>query len=110
AMQALPLGECATVRTHLDECAQCRVEFASINGDLALVALSVDQQPLPPDARARFVAKLAFQAEPKADQAPLTPIALKPQRASIVWLPWLAAAALLVLSVSLGVQLQQLKE
>jgi Anti-sigma-K factor rskA len=105
AMQALARDESATVRKHLAECARCREELASINGDLALVALSVDQQPLPACARARFLAKLA----PTADQ---TPVSIAPKRASraAIFIPWLAAAALLVLAVSLGVQVQRLKE
>ncbi len=47
AMQALSPEESAAVRSHLAQCAQCRDELASLSGDLALVALSADQQPLP---------------------------------------------------------------
>ncbi|HTA79435.1 MAG TPA: anti-sigma factor [Terracidiphilus sp.] len=106
AMQALAANESAAARTHLAECAQCREQLASINGDLALVALSVDQQPLPAGARARFLAKLA----PTADQAPVVSIASNRASRAAVFIPWLAVAALLVLSVSLGVQVQRLTQ
>jgi hypothetical protein len=106
AMQALAREEFATVAAHLAQCAECRDELASIQGDLALVAVSVDQQALPAGARARFLTKLASAA----DQTPVVSIASKRASRTSAFIPWLAAAALLVLSVSLGVQVQRLEE
>jgi len=116
AMQALSPEESAAVRSHLAQCAQCRDDLASLTGDLALVALSADQQPLPIGARDRFMAKISPAASPAL--AAQTPKSQAPQVISIVakrpspaalWIPWLAAAALLVLSVSLGLEIHELK-
>lgn len=116
AMQALSPEESATVRAHLADCAPCRDELASLTGDLALVALSANQQPLPIGARDRFLTRLSAAAGPApTNQAPrsetpqVVPIAAKRPNPAAVWIPWLAAAALLVLSVCLGFEIQQLK-
>ncbi len=47
AMQGLPVEESASIRTHLQGCVQCRAELAEVYGDLALLGLAVEQQPLP---------------------------------------------------------------
>jgi hypothetical protein len=118
AMQALPAEECAGVRAHLAECAQCRDELAALTGDLALVALGVDQQAVPAGARERFLAKLPINAEPEKEAAgqieesglaKTVSITTKRKGSAAVWVPWLAAAALLVLAISLGQQVQSLK-
>lgn len=112
AMQALSPEESAAVRSHLAECVQCRDELASLSGDLALVSLSADQQPLPAGARDRFLAKLSSAAsEPAVKSAPpqVVSIAAKRPSSAVVWIQWLAAAALLVLSVSLGLEIHELK-
>ncbi len=62
AMQAMHSHELAAVRLHLDRCAECRSAVAEVNGDLALVAMSVEQKPLPEGARQRFVDRLAADA------------------------------------------------
>ena len=51
AMQGLPVEESASIRTHLQSCAPCRAELAEVCGDLALLGIAVEQQPLP-DGRA----------------------------------------------------------
>ena len=56
ALQALCLEESAAVREHLSGCEVCRAEMASLEGDLAMVALSVEQEALPAGARERFCA------------------------------------------------------
>jgi hypothetical protein len=116
AMQALSPEESAAVRSHLAQCAQCRDDLASLTGDLALVALSADQQPLPIGARDRFMAKIspaaspALAAQTPKSQAPqVISIAAKRPSPAALWIPWLAAAALLVLSVSLGLEIHELK-
>src|ERR1700760_4633002 len=58
AMQAMRSYELAAVRLHLDRCAECRQALAEVNGGLALVAMSVDQRPIPEGARQRFVERL----------------------------------------------------
>ncbi len=57
AMQNLPVEESASIRAHLQACAQCRTELAQVSGDLALLGLAVEQQPLPEGARERFLAE-----------------------------------------------------
>ncbi len=113
AMQALSPEESAAVRSHLAQCAQCRDEFASLTGDLALVALSADQQPLPIGARDRFLTKLSAASTAPTSQTHQPPkvvsIAAKRSHPAVVWIPWLAAVALLVLSVSLGLEIHELK-
>ena len=106
AMQALSPEESAEVRSHLAECADCRAELANITGDLSLVALSVEQHAAPVGARERFIQRI--EASPKAVQATNSTvipfaIARTPRRLS-VWLPWAAAAALLL--VALGLEMK----
>ena len=55
AMQALLPEESADLRLHLNSCAECRHELAEISGDLALVAMSVEQHAVPEGACQRFV-------------------------------------------------------
>lgn len=112
AMQALSPEESAAVRSHLAQCAQCRDELAALSGDLALVALTADQQPLPVGARDRFLAKLSSAAsKPAAKNAPphVVSIAAKRPNGAAVWIPWLAVAALLILSARLTLEIQELK-
>jgi hypothetical protein len=111
AMQALSSEEGTGVRLHLAECAPCRDELAAVNGDLALLALSTDQQELPAGARARFLNKLPLGAARKgaAETSPVVPIDAKRRSAAAIWIPWLAVAALVVLSAALTFQLQTLK-
>jgi anti-sigma factor RsiW len=58
AMQALSEGESAAVRAHLEDCEACRADLAELTGDLALVALSVEQHPVPEGARERFMNRI----------------------------------------------------
>ncbi len=57
AMQSLPVEESASIRAHLQTCAACRTELAQVCGDLALLGMAVEQQPLPEGARERFLQK-----------------------------------------------------
>ncbi len=59
AMQSLPPEESASIRTHLQTCAPCRTELAQVCGDLALLGIAVEQQPLPEGARDRFLKRIA---------------------------------------------------
>ena len=115
AMQAMHSHELAAVRSHLDRCARCRQELAEVNGDLALVAVSVEQKPLPEGARQRFVERLAADASHSggAVAAPVLSMESKrPARRAALWIGWLAAAASLFFAFSeqqkVGVLNQQL--
>ena len=118
AMQAMQSHELAAVRLHLEHCAECRQALAEVNGDLALVAMSAEPQPLPEGARARFVERLAADSAQtgKAGAAPVVSIESKeplrerkhPGRLAAVWVGWLAAAASLLFAFSLEQKVQEL--
>jgi hypothetical protein len=113
AMQAMPSHELAAVRLHLDNCQECRRSLAAVNGDLALVALSVEPKPLPEGARQRFVERLAADGSRKnrAGDASVIPIEMKrPARSAALWLGWLAAAASLFFAFSLQQKVRVLND
>jgi hypothetical protein len=104
AMQAMQSHELAAVRLHLDGCAECQRVLAEVNGDLALVAMSVEQKPLPEGARQRFVERLAADAfrTGGAVAAPVISMESKrPVRSAVLWIGWFAAAASLFFAFSL---------
>jgi anti-sigma-K factor RskA len=112
ALQALSPEEAAEVRAHVRECEVCRELVAEINGELALVALSVEQEAVPEGARRRLMAKLAAGG---AGSAPVAEargrgevVPIRPAGKAMLWTAWGAVAALLVLAVSLEVQVQRL--
>ena len=69
-MQALTTEESAEVRQHLRECEICRAELGMINGDLAMVALGVEQHAAPEGARERLMARVSPTVA-VAERAPL---------------------------------------
>ena len=107
AMQALPEGECAPVRAHLAECAECRAELAELHGDLALVAMSVDQQRVPAGARDRFLKRIAAdttQAVPGKPAQKSTVVSIdtpRPARRVAAGIPWVAIAAMILITTAL---------
>lgn len=115
AMQALTREESALIRAHLEQCALCREELTLVSGDLALVAMSVEEQTLPDGARQRFMDRVAASAAPRG-MAPKPEFEIAPvvaERRSngwSVWMPWLAAAALLVVAVGLELKVRTLDQ
>lgn len=115
AMQALSATESAEIRAHVEECAVCRAELASATGDMALVALGVEQHAPPLGARQRFLERVskspagALSAQPAKAGAVgrVTAIDRRP-RSFATWIAWGAVAALVVLAISLGMQIQRL--
>lgn len=108
AVQALTSEESAVVRLHLSECAECRKQLAEITGDLALVAMSVEQHPVPEGARQRFVDRITA-APADAEKAAMAPVVSidrekRPARQA-AWISWIAVAALLILTAALGVKI-----
>lgn len=111
AMQALPRADGESVGMHLAECAMCREEIAALNGDLALVALTVARRPVPQGAKERFMQRLVVAGPVggmRRTESPVVPIDRGRKRAE--WFPWAAAAALLLLAIALGAQVMRLSE
>jgi anti-sigma-K factor RskA len=109
-MQALSEEESALVRAHVMECEACRAELAALAGDLALVALSVEQQPLPQGARERFMERIAADAQSHSPLARVLPFDLRLARKVAVWAPRAAVAALLIIAVGLTWEVKRLDE
>lgn len=113
AMQALDREECVRIDAHLAQCAECRAELAEARGELALLAMSVEAQPLPAGAKQRFMDRVAAAAESEKASA-VRPRAVvqmpqPPRRSAVaVWLPWAAAAALLVVAFALDARVRDL--
>jgi anti-sigma-K factor RskA len=114
AMQALSPEESAVVRAHLAECAACRGELAELAGDLALVAVGVEQHAVPAGARERFLQRVADDAAaPAAEQAArprVVPIdEARARRGLMHRIPWTAVAALLVITAGLVIKIGDLR-
>lgn len=105
-MQALSPEEAAELRLHLATCALCRDELAEVSGDLALVALSVEQHPVPEGARRRFIEKISASPAPTVTtQAPVVSIRAKqPVGRFTTWVPWALAACLAIFAIALGMR------
>ncbi len=113
AMQNLPLEDSASIRAHLQGCAPCRAELAEVCGDLALLGIAVEQHPLPPGARERFLKRIAAAPAVNEQEAvkEVTPISIKStRRGPGFWIPWIAAAAMAIAAISLGVQNRALND
>jgi anti-sigma-K factor RskA len=100
ALGALDGESKASLQKHLDECASCRRELDQLRGDAALLALST-AGPKPP-ARSKSRLMDAIAQEPRAQRT----------RPGINWwaaLGWVTAALMIVVTVTLWRQNQQLK-
>jgi hypothetical protein len=113
AMQALSSEDAAAVRLHLSECSDCRDHLAEVSGDLALVAMGVDQHPVPEGARQRFIARVAastLKAQPKISGRVVSISQPPVRRRNSAWIAWMAVAALLILSAVLGIRIYFLNQ
>jgi anti-sigma-K factor RskA len=113
AMQNLPVEESASIREHLRNCAPCRTELAQVCGDLALLGIVVEQHPLPEGARERFLKRIATPtgAKPEEVMTEVTPISVKSvRRGQGFWIPWIVAAAMAIVAISLAVQNRALND
>lgn len=112
AMQNLPVEESASIRAHLQGCEPCRAELALVCGDLALLGMAVEQQPLPEGARDRFLQRIASSPvtapQKSAEVAPV--VVMKSRRGPGYWAAWGTAAAAGIVAISLGVQNRALND
>ena len=94
------------MQLHLEQCLLCRAEYEKLSTELAVVAMSVDQFPLPQGARQRFIKLISM-----ATAAELPVIAFhraNQRRAFSNWIPWTVAAALALVAVGLGMRINVL--
>ncbi len=113
AMQGLPVEESASIRTHLQTCPACRTELAKSAVILRCWGLRFEQQPLPEGARERFLQRIASSpaVKPQETLAEVTPISVKTaRRGPGFWVPWVAAAAMAIVAIALGVQNRALND
>jgi len=103
AMHSLSAEESAEVRAHVDDCAECSAELAELLSDLALVAMSVEQHPVPAGARERLMEKVAADAAAEGRKpATVTSISdVPPPRRVYSSIQWAAVAAMIVFSFAL---------
>jgi len=127
ALQSLSPEEAETAAEHIEECEECRREVAGIRGDMALLALSVDQHPLPDGATERFMARVAASVAPApvlAAPVAMAPVAATASQSNVVpfaavapkrrvWpilVPWFAVAAMIAVCISLGIENKKLSD
>ncbi|MGI8770434.1 MAG: anti-sigma factor [Acidobacteriaceae bacterium] len=126
AMQALTPEESDSVRAHLQTCANCREDLSVLHGDLALLALSVEQHSAPEGVLTRVLDQIhadRLHARPAATGAAQTVVpGAQPERSAKVvdiaskrrvWpvlIPWVLAAMLAVACSLLGYKVAGLNE
>ena len=128
AMQALPAEEMAAVAAALRDNPQTQQELARIQGDLALLALSADQQPAPAGSFERLQARMRADGPPVAKEfatsaAASTPMEMMetseaprceiapPRRSKwATFTPWVIAACLAIACSILGYRVASLND
>ncbi len=125
AMGSLPAEEMAAVAAVLRESSHARQELARIQDDLALLALSVDQQPAPAGSFERFQARMGETggaaakdfATPAARSTPMGMIETLPEvtaaRGRSKWAlitPWTIAACLAIACSILGYKVSSMND
>lgn len=112
AMQALPADEMAAVTAALRDNREAQQELARIQGDLALLALSADQQPAPPGAMERLRSRMREGAAADSMTQTVQEIAPTARRRSrwATFTPWAIAAALAIACSILGYKVSSLND
>jgi hypothetical protein len=113
AMQALSPEESPAIGPHLAGCDACRAELAELSRDLALLAMSVEQHPVPEGARQRFLDRIAADGGVTQARAGAPVVSMERGRLAkrpAAWLAWSAAAALLLFAIGLGIRVRSLND
>jgi len=115
SMQALAPEEQAEVLAHLQGCAACQTELREILEEEALLALSVEQPPLPSGMQQRFMARIANtpQQTAAANVAKAEPVPVEPLKSSgfgLGWLGWVTAMVAIAVAVYFGNHSFQLEQ
>jgi anti-sigma-K factor RskA len=118
ALDALDAEEAAFFEAHLAECDQCRAEVAELRELTGALAYAAPPVQPPARLRARILDEArGSQALPSRPPTPTlsppaAPAASRPARSRTPggWLPWLAAAASLVLALVAGASLLRERE
>ena len=96
ALGALSVAERSAFETHLRGCAECKAEVTAFLSVCGALAQAVEQHDPPAALRGRILAAARHAPEP-------------PRRLSAV-APWLAAAAMLAVTVGMGIYTVQLRQ
>jgi anti-sigma-K factor RskA len=105
ALGALGPAEQAEVRAHLAVCDECAAEVRALRPVVDALARSTEPVDPPAVVRQRLLSSIARPAAPEVPTA-AKPLMVTSSRSA---LPWLAAAASLVLAAALGVYASQLR-
>ncbi|GAA3009441.1 anti-sigma factor [Actinokineospora diospyrosa] len=109
ALDAIPEIERAAFERHLADCDACAQEVRELQATAARVGDAVSEVP-PPELKARVLARVAQVRQLPPLEHHATGQARRPRSAWALRLTGIAAAALLVVSVSLGVLLVRSQE
>lgn len=108
ALDAVTRDEELAISAHLEECESCRAEVAKLRSVVATLPLSIEEMEPPASLRSSILAAIEQEPNvrrlPGAAPAPASPppvVDLAERRSRLQWLPWAAAAALLVVSLGL---------
>jgi hypothetical protein len=119
SMQALSPAEQAEVHAHLQGCAACQGALRDILAEEALLALSIEQTPVPAGVEQRFMARVAntpqdsVAAKTPAREREITPEPVERERKSgfvFGWLGWATAVAAMAVAAYFGNHSVQLQE
>jgi anti-sigma-K factor RskA len=113
SMQALTPEEQAGVESHLEGCAACRAQLREILAEDALLALSVEQKPVPPGAQQRFLARIANTPQQTAPGELVKPEPVPVESKSGMgfgWLGWVTAMVAIAFAGYFGNRSFQLQQ
>lgn len=113
SLQALEPAEQAEVHAHLQGCAVCQGALRDIYAEEALLAMSVEQAPMPPGAEQRFMARVASTPQETAQaQSRLQTRRQDAEQAAVEahrkggfglgWLGWVTALAAIAVAAWFG--------